>query len=408
MRISRKLAALAAFFVIAIAVSACGGSSIPGNSVASVAQNPITLQAVNHWMFIAAKSQAAQAAQQGETAPVIVANDPPKFAGCIKQVRTQIPALAKAKDAALRTDCKQVFQQFSSQVMTFLIESYWYQADAHKLGITYSDAQLTKDLDKAKKTEFPTTADYQNYLSQSGETEQDVRYSFRVNKLYMKLVQRYEKKITAAAIAAYFAKHQTQFGTQASRSIHLVRTKTQAEAQAAFNALKSGHTWDAVAKQYAEDASAKTNGGLLSGITNNEEEHAVNQAIFSNPVNKVVGPIKGIFGWYVAEVVKITPATHETLAKATPTIKELLTNTEQTAAEAKVTALSKKNWHSLTICRTLYSVSNCVGYKAPKTTTTATPTPTPTPTTSSTGTATAPATTGTASTTTASATTTTK
>ncbi len=59
MRISRKLAALAAFFVVGAAVAGCG-SSIPGNSVATVAGNPITLQAFNHWMYVAAKEQAAQ------------------------------------------------------------------------------------------------------------------------------------------------------------------------------------------------------------------------------------------------------------------------------------------------------------------------------------------------------------
>jgi foldase protein PrsA len=402
MRISRKLAALAAFFVIAIAVAACGGSSVPSNSVASVAGNPITTQAFNHWMFVAAKDQAAQAEQEGESEPVIVANDPPQFTSCIKQIRTAIPALAKAKTTTLRGDCKQVFQEYTSEVMAFLIEGYWYQADAHKLGINYTNAQLQKDFAKAKKSEFPTEAAFQSYLKSSGETQADVVFQIRVNQVYSKLIKRYEKTVNAAAIAAYYKAHASSFGTQASRDIHLVRTKSQADAQAALNALKSGKTWDEVAKQYAEDASAKANGGVLNGITPNEEEKAVNTAIFSSPANKVVGPVKGIFGWYVVEVTKITPATHETLAKATPTIKELLTSKEQTAAESKVNAYSKKNWLSLTICNKTYSVSDCKGYVAPKTTTTATPTPT----TSTTTPTTATTATGASTTTTAAGTTT--
>ena len=51
--------ALGAFFAVAGGIAACG-SSVPGNSVADVAGNPITLQAFNHWMYVAAKSQAAQ------------------------------------------------------------------------------------------------------------------------------------------------------------------------------------------------------------------------------------------------------------------------------------------------------------------------------------------------------------
>src|ERR1700693_1630354 len=74
----KSIPALGAFFVlIAVAVSACG-SGMPGNSVAVVAGNPITTQAFNHWMFVAAKEQAAQSPGQ----PVIVPNDPPNFTKC--------------------------------------------------------------------------------------------------------------------------------------------------------------------------------------------------------------------------------------------------------------------------------------------------------------------------------------
>lgn len=376
MRISRKLAALAAFFVIAIAVAACGGSSVPGNSVATVAGNPITLQAFNHWMYVAAKGQAAQAAQQGQVQPVIVANDPPSFKGCIKQIRAQLPALAKTPTSTLRADCNQVFRQFTNEVMGFLIEGYWYQADAYKLGISYSDAQLNKDYEKAKNAQFPTAAAFANYLKSSGETEKDIKFQIRVDKLFAKLVKHYEKPVNAAAIAAYYRAHQAEFGTQETRTIHLVRSTSQAKAQAALNALKSGQSWTAVAKQYSEDASAKANGGLLAGITPNEEEHAVNQAIFGTPANKLAGPVKGIFGWYVLQVVKITPATQESLAKATPTIKQLLTSQKQQTAEAQILKVSKKNWFKQTTCRTQYQVTDCSNYKAQATATSTAATPT--------------------------------
>src|SRR5579875_680231 len=104
MRTLKVILALGAFFVLAAAVSGCG-SSVSGNDVASVAGNPITLQAYKHWMYVAAKGQAAE--QPG--APVIVPTDPPKFAGCIKQVRQQIPTLAKTSDTQLKSDCGQLF-----------------------------------------------------------------------------------------------------------------------------------------------------------------------------------------------------------------------------------------------------------------------------------------------------------
>jgi foldase protein PrsA len=384
MRINKKkISALGAFFVISAAIAGCGSSSsssIPGNSVASVAGNPITAQAYKHWMYIAAKDEAAE--EPGE--PVIAASDPPEFTSCIAQIREQIPDLKTDSDKTLRSDCKEVFTQFNSEVMAFLIEGYWYQAQAHKVGINYTAAQEAKDYAKAIKADFPTSAELKTYLTSSGETEADLKFQVRVNSVYSKLIARVSKKVDSKTIAQYYAAHKSTFGTAETRNIHLVRTTTEAKAQAAYDALKSGQSWDTVAKQYAADASSKANGGLLTGVTNGEEEKAANAAIFSSPTGKIVGPVKGLFGYYVIEVVKITPATQKTLAQATAQIKQLLTSDSQQSAETTVNNAVKKAWLSKTLCRPTYSVSDCKGYVAPKTTTAATTTPAATTTTATT------------------------
>src|SRR5271165_715824 len=112
MNFRTRFSALGAFFVLAIGVAACG-SSIPGDSVAVMAGNPITTAAFNHWMYVAAKGNSANSVG----APVIVPNDPPNFDGCVKQVRKQIPALAKTPDKTIKADCKQLFTSLSGQVM---------------------------------------------------------------------------------------------------------------------------------------------------------------------------------------------------------------------------------------------------------------------------------------------------
>ena len=378
MPISRKLAAVAAFFVIGAAVAGCG-SSVSGNSVATVAGNPISLSAFKHWAYVASKEQAAQYAQQGVTEPVIVSSDPTNFSSCMSAIRAGIPNLRKSPNAALKADCKQVYTSTETEVMNFLIQSYWLQLQAHKAGIKSSD--LDAKFAKAFKKQFPTAKKQQAYLSStlkaSGETYADMRFTYRVQQLYAKLVKRQQGKITSKAIADYYAAHKSSFGTAETRDLHLIRTKTQAQAQAAYNALKGGQSWNAVAKKFAADPSAKANGGTLSNITPGEEESAASKAIFAASLNQVTGPVKGIFGYYVLEVTKITPATQESLAKATPTIKSQLTSTQTTTAEQKVVKDAQKAWKGQTKCRTPnYQSTYCSNYKAPKTTTTPTATPT--------------------------------
>ncbi len=125
MKSLRTIPALGAFFVvIALAIVGLRKRGIPSNSVADVAGNPISTQAFNHWMYVLAKTQAAQSPGQ----PVIVPNDPPNFTNCIAQVKAEIPSLAKTADKTLKADCGRVFTSLSSTVLDYLIKAYWYQA----------------------------------------------------------------------------------------------------------------------------------------------------------------------------------------------------------------------------------------------------------------------------------------
>jgi foldase protein PrsA len=363
--------ALGAFFVLGVGVSACG-SGLNGNDVASMAGNPVSVQAFKHWMYVAAKGNATQS----PGAPVIVPSDPPDFKSCIAQVRAQIPTLAKQPDKTIKGDCKQLFTSLSGQVMDFLIRAYWYQADAHKQGINVTDAQVQKAFQSAKKQQFPTDAAFNQFLTTSGQTLQDILFRVKVNQIYTKLLAKYKSTVSDAQIAAYYKAHPTQFGTPEKRDIRIVRTTKKAQADAALKALKGGQSWTAVAKKYSVDSSTKNSGGQLKGVSKGQEEQALDTAAFSAPVNKVEGVIHGQFGYYVFEVTKISKATQQSLAQATPLIKQILGGQSQTKAQTAVDSKAKKDWLSKTKCRSLYAMADCSGFKAPKTTPT-TPTPAP-------------------------------
>jgi foldase protein PrsA len=370
MKVRRSLLALGAFFVVALGVVGCGSSSSSSESVATVAGNPITTQAFNHWMYVAAKSQAAQSPGQ----PVIVPNDPPNFDNCVAQVRKEIPSLAKTATKTIRTDCKQLFTSLSSQVMDFLIKAYWYQADAHKLGINVTDAQVQKAFETAKNQQFPNGKGFSTFLSQTGQTLPDILYRFRINEIVKQLVAKHNATVTQAQIQNYYNSHSSQFGTQESRNMRVVLAKTQADAAAAKKALDSGQSWAKVAKKYSTDPTTKNSGGLLTGVTKSQADPALSNVAFTAPLNTVMGPIKGQFGYYVFDVIKDTPATHQTLAQATPLIRQQLTSQQQQNAQTAVDNHAKKDWLSQTTCRSGYAMADCSGYKAPKTATTGTST----------------------------------
>jgi foldase protein PrsA len=370
---SRKfILALGAFFALAAGVAGCG-SGVPGNSVADVAGNSITTQTFNHWMYVAAKGNAEQ---EGSSAAVIVPTDPPGFTKCIAEARKEISSVAKQTDSQIRTECSTLFTSLSSQVMDFLIRSYWYQADAAKHHVTVTNSQVQQQFAAEKSSQFPSASEFQTFLSESGYTMEDLLFRTRVQLLYNKLLAKETKPVTSADISNYYAAHMSQFGTAETRNLRIVLTKTQSPA-AALSALKSGQSWDAVAKKYSIDPTTKDKGGVLNGVSKGGEDAALEQAAFSASVNKLVGPVKGQFGYYVVEVTKVTPGTQKSLAQATSSIKSTLTQQQQTNAENAVNKRVKKEWGGQTTCRSAYAMADCNGYKAPKSSTSTTSTTSP-------------------------------
>jgi foldase protein PrsA len=362
MKTVRITLALGAFFVLAVALSACG-SGVPGNAVADVAGNPVTTQAFDHWMYVAAKGSASQS----PGAPVIVPTDPPDFKTCIGQVRQQIPSYAKGKsDSQIKSACGQLFQSLSGQVMDFLIRAYWYQADAHRQHIQVTDADVQQAFQQAKKQQFPTDTAFQSFLSQTGQTMQDILFRVRVNQIYKKLLAKYHTNVSSTQIQSYYNSHPAQFKVAETRDIRIIRTSKQSEAQAAKSALQSGQSWTTVAKKYSVDSGTKNSGGLLTHVTKGQQEQALDKAAFGAPLNKLVGPFHGQFGYYVVEVTKIHKAMQQSLAQATPQIRQILTGQAQSGAQNAVDRAAKKNWLTKTKCRSQFAMADCGGYKPPK------------------------------------------
>jgi foldase protein PrsA len=129
-----------------------------------------------------------------------------------------------------------------------------------------------------------------------------------------------------------------------------------------------------VAKKYSNDPTTKNNGGQLTGVTQGQQDAALTAAAFSAPENKLIGPIKGQFGYYIVEVTGITPATHKSLLQETASIKQQLTSQQSQTAQTAVANQAKKDWLSQTTCQKTYAMADCKGYKAPKTATTGTST----------------------------------
>jgi foldase protein PrsA len=372
--------ALCAFFVLPVLLLSACGSDVPGNSVAKIGDQSIKKTTFDHWMQIAAVSQAGQANPNATGTPKAQIPDAPSFTKCVATKKASAAKPAKGQpeptEAQLKGQCQQEYNTLRDQVLEFLIRGNWIEQETSKEKVAVSDKDVQKQIDAAVKQAFQNPGDFQKFLQRSGLTQADVFYQQRNQLLQQKLTEKVTKaqgKVTDAQIAAYYEKNKAKFATPERRDLRIVLTKTQAKAAQAKRALDSGQSWTAVTKKYSIDQASKAQGGKLSGVAKGQQEKALDAAIFKAPKGKLVGPVKTQFGYYILEVSKVTPAKQQSLEQSKASIQQILTSDSQRKALDKFGKDYRKRWKAETSCRKGFTTADCKN--GPKTQSTATTAP---------------------------------
>ena len=379
MRLLRTTMALCAFFVPAAIVAGCGDEGgIPGNAVAEVDGTPIERTEYDHWLNVAAKSSGA---------PNAAVPKPPEFTECVAQAKkTQAkPAEGQPKltDQQLKDQCKQQYEQLRDQVLGLLISFEWIEREAADQGVKVTDEEVNKSFEEQKKQTFPKDADYQKFLKDSGQTEEDVRMRVRLDLLSNKIRDKVIKgkdQVSEQQITDYYNKNKERFAQPERRDLSIVLTKTEAKANEAKQALQDGESFKSVAKEYSTDDASKAQGGKLPAVAKGQQEKAFDDAIFAADKGKITGPVKTQFGFYVFKVDKIVEASQQTRDEAKETIKQLLASQNQQKALDAYVKDFRKRWKEQTDCREGFVTQDCKNAPKPTPTpTTAAPAPAPPP-----------------------------
>ena len=362
---ARLLLALCALAATAAVAAGCGG--VPGNAVAEVDGTAIQKEDFEHWMAVAAKSSG----QPNASVP-----DAPEYTRCVENKRKTAPKPAKGQpkttDEQLKEQCKQEYEQLRDQVLQLLTSFQWIEGEAEEMGIKVSDAEIKKSFEQQKKQSFPKEAEYQKFLKDYGQTEDDVMQRVKLDLLSNKIRDKVIKgkdKVTDAQIEDFYNKNKERFAQPERRDLRIALTKGEAKANQAKAALEDGESWKDVAKQYSIDEASKSQAGKLPAQAEGTLEKALDEAVFKAKQGQVYGPVKTQFGYYVFEVDEVKKASQQTLAQAKETIRQTLQSQNQQKALDKFVKDFQKKWKDRTECREGYVTQQCKN--APK----ATPTP---------------------------------
>jgi foldase protein PrsA len=363
----RTVAALGAVLFVSLAFVACGGG-VPGNAVVNIdSANPITKDAYSHWLGVAASSS-------GATGEKTTVPDPPKYTACIAHLKAAAAKPAKGQKAPteseLKSECEQQYKSLQQEVLGFLISSSWVLGEAKALGVKVSDKQVREQFLHIKHQQFPKPAEFEKFLSTSGQTVSDLLLRVKLNMLSQKIQQKIVKQkatISKAEAEKYYAEHKSTYGTPERRNVEIILTKTEAQAASAKKEVEGGKSFASVAKKVSIDPTTKAKGGLITETVKGSEEKDLDNALFSAKVGQLGGPLKTQFGYYVYEVLKVNPGNQQPFSSVEKTIKQTVATQKQQKALSTFIKDFKKKWQAKTDCRSGYVVADCKQYKAPKT-----------------------------------------
>jgi parvulin-like peptidyl-prolyl isomerase len=327
---------LVAFFVVVAIAQGIGDPSVPSDDVAVVEDAPdghVTTEE-----FQAALEQAAASGGAAEVPP------------------PSNPQYAALKDSA----------------MSSLLTARWVRGEAEERGITVSDTEIENQLDKFRQ-QFGGEKGFQQALKQAHFTAEDARAQAELvllgNQVEAEVLNPDSPPaVSQSEIEDYYEANKIQFQQPESRDVRQIVNKDQAKVDQAKSQLEqddSPASWKKVAAEFSTDSATKDAGGLRAGVIQGQDDPALEDQIFTAAQGALVGPFEGPQGFYLIQVVKVTPATTTPLADASKQISNLLAQGKQQQIAQDFQQDFTQKWTSRTFCGDDYLTSQCDNFTAP-------------------------------------------
>jgi parvulin-like peptidyl-prolyl isomerase len=249
-----------------------------------------------------------------------------------------------------------------------LLNSAWIFGEAEELGIKVTAKEVETELAKVKKESFKTEKAYQEFLTTSHFTQEDVNKRLELQILSTKIQEKVTKEtpeVTEAELKAYYeAEKATQFTKKPSRDVRVVVNENKKEVEAAKKALEADNSeagWKKVTKKYSPTTSAQA--GLQKEISEEFLTEPLKKDIFQSATGELVGPVKQEKNYLLLEVVKLHPEKVQSFDEVKSTIESTLGSQKQEKFFSEWVSGFDAKWTSRSHCASGYTTEQCANYK---------------------------------------------
>lgn len=272
------------------------------------------------------------------------------------------------------------YEELKEAALEELVNSAWLEGQAEEMGITVTDKEIATELEKIKKTNFPTKGSYEKFLKESHFTPEEVndrvKQQILVNKVQEKVNEEASQPSSEAISAYYEAEKAAKFTVKESRDVRVIINEDKAKIEAAQKELEKDHSaagWKKTAQKYSSDPTTKSKGGLTPGVQEELLPEELKEPIFGAATGELIGPIKVEKNYLLLEVAELHAAKTKSLKEAEAEITSTLTQEKQQEAFSEFVAEYEGKWRARTYCASGFEVKKCANVKESSHPTTAPP-----------------------------------
>jgi parvulin-like peptidyl-prolyl isomerase len=270
------------------------------------------------------------------------------------------------------------YEQIRDQALTTVLDSAWISGEAERRGVEVTDKEVADTFAQLKQQSFQTEKEYQQFLQQSGLTQEDIGERVRLQVISQKIQEEITgdtPEVSDDEAQDFYDANRSQFEQPESRDIRVIVNQDPAQVQEALTQLQADNSpenWKRVAAEFSTDPTSKDKGGVRSGVTPDQFEDPLNTEIFDASEGQVEGPVETSVSNYAFQVDSITPGEVRGLddpvqegsdATVGDQIKQQL---QQQAQQEQFTAFLadyRDRWVELTTCAGDFLTERCNNFR---------------------------------------------
>ncbi|MBC2722708.1 peptidylprolyl isomerase [Desulfosporosinus sp.] len=224
---------------------------------------------------------------------------------------TEAQAIYEKQGMKFDTDQgKEALPQIKNMLLERMVEGELIAQEVKKLALNPEDKKV-KDQEEVIKKNMGNEAAFQDTLKQQGMTEPELRNFLAV---YEKITG--DVKVSDADLKAFYDKNISYYSQPESVKARHILVKTEDEANAIIAQLKTGASFEQLAKEKSIEPGAKESGGDLGTFTKGKMVPEFETAAFAQKVGTFsTTPVKTEFGFHVIKVEAHTVAAAPDYAK---------------------------------------------------------------------------------------------